>query len=216
MRAITRLAALALLAAAQFFAVQSVAAQPPKASDFVEGRHYLRVSPPQPTETADNIEVREFFWYGCPHCYVLEPYLDNWRAPEGAEFARTPATFNELWITHARVYFMLEGLGRLDDLHPVFFEALHQRKLRLNDPASLAAFFAGYDIPERKFRQAFQSLLVDTKVRRADARVKAYNLKSVPTFVVNGKYLTSPRMAGNYAKLMQLLNHLIERERNKP
>ena len=208
----TRLAAaLALLIAAQF-AAQPLAAQTPKAGDFVEGKHYQRVSPPLPTETADKVEVREFFWYGCPHCYVLEPYLDNWQVPEGAEFVRTPATFNELWTTHARVYFVLEGLGRLDDLHPVFFEALHRRKLQLNDRSSLAAFFAGYDIPEKKFRQAFQSLLVDTQVRRADARVKGAGLKSVPTFVVNGKYLTSPNMAGNYAKLIQLLNHLIERE----
>ncbi len=205
---------LAVLAAVAV--VQPAVAQTPKAADFVEGRHYLRVSPPQQTETADKIEVREFFWYGCPHCYVLEPYLDNWPVPENAEFVRTPATFNELWTTHARVYFVLEGLGRLPDLHPVFFEALHKRKLRLNDLSSLAGFFAGYDVPEKKFRQAYHSLLVDTKVRRADARVKGYNLKSVPTFVVNGKYLTSPRMAGNYARLVRLLNHLVERESRQP
>ena len=186
------------------------------AANFVEGRHYTRVSAPQPTETADKVEVREFFWYGCPHCYVLEPYLDNWTVPEGAEFVRTPATFNALWTTHARVYYVLEGLGRLPELHPVFFEALHKRKLRLDNLSSLAKFFAGYDVPEQQFKQAFQSLLVDTKVRRADVLVRGYSLKSVPTFVVAGKYLTSPRMAGNYAKLMQLLNHLVERESEQP
>ena len=210
MRAAARMAVLALLAAAPAVTLAQTAAE------FVEGRHYERVSPPQRAEASDKIEVREFFWYGCPHCYVLEPYLDNWEVPEGAEFVRTPATFNALWTTHARVYFVLEGLGRLEELHPVFFEALHKQKLRLDSLPSLAKFFAGYDIPEKKFRQAFQSLLVDAKVRRADALVRGYSLKSVPTFVVGGKYLTSPRMAGNYARLMQLLNHLVERESDAP
>ena len=204
------------IAALLFLLATAQATVAAPAVDFVEGRHYTRVSAPQPTETADKIEVREFFWYGCPHCYVLEPYLDNWQVPEGAAFVRTPGTFNELWTLHARVYYVLEGLGRLDELHPVFFEALHKRKLRLDSLPALAKFFAGYDVSEQQFKQAFQSLLVDTKVRRADALVRGYSLKSVPTFVVAGKYLTSPRMAGNYAKLMQLLNHLVERESKQP
>ena len=188
-----------------------VIAQAVAAADFIEGKHYLRLSPQQQVETS-KVEVREFFWYGCPHCYVLEPYLDNWEKPENVELKRTPVTFSEVWITHARVYFVLEALGRLEDLHSKFFEALHKRRLRLADLPSLARFFSSYDIPEKTFKQAFRSLLVETKLRQADRSVKKYKLKSVPTFVVNGKYVSSPRLVGNNAKFIELLNHLVSLE----
>lgn len=182
------------------------------AQDFIEGQHYQRLEQPQPTDTGDKIEVREFFWYGCPHCYVLEPYLNNWRVPDSAEFIRTPATFNELWTTHARVYYVLQEMKKLDELHGVFFDALHKRKLKLNDAASIARFFEGHGIPADKFQSAWRSFLVDSKVGKADKAVRAYGLRSVPSFVVNGKYLVSPSMVTSYAQFIEVLNHLVALE----
>ncbi len=197
------------MAVAMLFVLAAPAAV---AQDFVEGQHYQRLEQPQPTETGDKVEVREFFWYGCPHCYVLEPYLDNWQVPDSAQFVRTPATFNELWTTHARVYYVLQEMGRIDELHPVFFDALHKRQLRLNDAASIAGFFEGHGIPADKFQSAWRSLLVDTRVGKADKAVRAYGLKSVPSFAVNGKYLVAPSMVTSYAEFIEVLNYLIALE----
>ncbi|MDD9806723.1 MAG: thiol:disulfide interchange protein DsbA/DsbL [Gammaproteobacteria bacterium] len=196
-------------ACAMLFALAAPAAF---AQDFIEGQHYQRLEQPQPTETGDKVEVREFFWYGCPHCYVLEPYLDNWQVPDSAEFIRTPATFNELWATHARVYYVLQEMKKLDELHAVFFDALHKRKLRLTDAASIARFFEGHGIAADKFQSAWRSFLVDTKVGKADKAVRAYGLKSVPSFVVNGKYLVSPSTVTSYAQFIEVLDYLIALE----
>lgn len=198
----------ALLVAAAFVPAAPAA----WAQDFVEGQHYQRLENPQPTATGDKIEVREFFWYGCPHCYVLEPYLDNWRVPDSAEFVRTPATFNELWATHARVYYVLQEMKKLDELHAVFFDALHKRKLKLNNAASIARFFEGHGIPADRFQSAWRSFLVDAKVGQADKAVRAYGLRSVPSFVVNGKYLVSPSMVTSYALFIEVLNYLVALE----
>jgi len=202
----------ARMAAAMLFVPAFVLAPAAVAQDFVEGQHYQRLEQPQPTETGDKVEVREFFWYGCPHCYVLEPYLDNWQVPDSAQFVRTPATFNELWTTHARVYYVLQEMGRIDELHPVFFDALHKRQLRLTDAASIAGFFEGHGIPADKFQSAWRSLLVDTRVGKADKAVRAYGLKSVPSFAVNGKYLVAPSMVTSYAEFIEVLNYLIALE----
>ncbi len=188
------------------------AAHTAQAEDFIEGQHYQRLPTTGKTETGDQVEVREFFWYGCPHCYVLEPYLDNWKVPDNAQFIRTPATFNELWLTHARVYYVLQELKRLDELHPVFFEAIHKHKLKLTDEASISRFFTSYGIPEKEFQSAYRSFLVDTRIGKAEKAVRDYRLKSVPSFVVNGKYLVSPSGVTSYTQFIEILNYLVALE----
>ena len=189
------------------------------ADEFVEGSDYTLISPRIETSVAeDKIEVIEFFWYGCPHCYTVEPYIKGWKMPEDVELVRVPATFSERWITHAKVYYALESLDRLD-LHEVFFNAIHGRQQRrdLVNEDKIAEFFASFNsgIAEEKFIKAYNSFVVNTKTQKADRLIRMYAIKSVPTFIVNGRYLTSPSMVGNSARLINALDYLANLERKK-
>src|SRR4030067_1440450 len=110
---------------------------------FLEDVEYKRVCP-QPVETGSKIEVREFFWYGCPHCFSLEPSVERWlkTMPKNVRFVRTPAVFNEQWAVHARAYYAFETLGITAKMHNPAFHALHVDKGRLFDADSIAAFGA--------------------------------------------------------------------------
>ena len=189
------------------------------AAEFAEGSDYMVISPRMETTVDENkIEVIEFFWYGCPHCYTVEPYIKNWNMPGGVELVRIPATFSERWIIHARVYYALESLDRLD-LHEVFFNAIHGRQQRrdLVREDKIAEFFASFSsgISEDQFSKAYNSFIVNTKTQKADRLVREYAIKSVPTFIVNGRYLTSPSMAGSSQRLISALDYLINLEQEK-
>ncbi len=189
------------------------------AEEFAEGSNYTVISPRMETAVGeDKIEVIEFFWYGCPHCYTVEPYIKNWKIPEDVELVRIPATFSKPWIIHAKVYYALESLDRLD-LHEVFFNAIHGRQQRrdLVREDRIAEFFASFSsgIPEDKFSKAYNSFIVNTKTQKADRLVREYAIKSVPTFIVNGRYLTSPSMVGSSQRLISALDYLINLEREK-
>ena len=189
------------------------------AEEFAEGSDYTVISPRMETTIGeDKIEVIEFFWYGCPHCYTVEPYIKNWKIPENVELVRIPATFSERWIIHAKVYYALESLDRLD-LHEVFFNAIHGRQQRrdLVSEDKIAEFFASFSsgISEDKFSKAYNSFIVNTKTQKADRLVREYAIKSVPTFIVNGRYLSSPSMVGSSQRLISALDYLINLEREK-
>ena len=190
------------------------------AKEFVEGSDYSIISPRVETTVGDGkIEVIEFFWYGCPHCYTVEPYIKDWKMPADVELVRIPATFSERWIIHAKVYYALESLDRLD-LHEVFFNAIHGRQQRrdLVSENKIAEFFASFSsgISEDKFTKAYNSFVVNTKTQKADRLVREYAIKSVPTFIVNGRYLTSPSMVGSSQRLISALNYLTNLEQKKP
>ena len=189
------------------------------AEEFAEGGDYTVISPRMETAVGeDKIEVIEFFWYGCPHCYTIEPYIKSWEMPEDVELFRIPATFSERWIIHAKVYYALESLDRLD-LHEVFFNAIHGRQQRrdLVSEDKIAEFFASFNsgISEDKFSKAYNSFIVNTKTQKADRLVREYAIRSVPTFIVNGRYLTSPSMVGSSQRLISALDYLIDLEQEK-
>lgn len=135
-----------------------------------QGVDYDLVTPPQPTVDPGKVEVMEFFWYGCPHCYHFEPDLNAWlkKKPAYVAFVRQPAIFNELWGTHARAFFTAEALGVLDKVHADFYDAIQNRRQTLASEADLAKFFADHGVPEAEFRKAYKSFAVDTKVRQAE------------------------------------------------
>ena len=189
------------------------------AEEFAEGSDYSIISPRVETTVGDGkIEVIEFFWYGCPHCYTVEPYIKDWKIPADVELVRIPATFSERWIIHAKVYYALESLDRLD-LHEVFFNAIHGRQQRrdLVSEDKIAEFFASFSsgISGDKFTKAYNSFVVNTKTQKADRLVREYAIKSVPTFIVNGRYLTSPSMVGSSQRLIGALDYLTSLERKK-
>ncbi len=193
----------------------SLVSAPAFTQNFVEGKDYIRIVPPVPTDVeTGKVEVREFFWYGCMHCYSIEPDIQKWAKPDSVQFVRTPALLGKNWVTHAYTYYTLEQLKRIDDLHAVLFEALHEKKLRLFNAEQLADFFAQYEIGKEKFLEVFHSMVVDAKIKRAEKIGTRYALRAVPTFTVNGKYLTSPSMmtGGAMDDFFQLIDHLVSLE----
>ena len=138
------------------------------AEPYEVGRHYLELPFPQPVETGAKIEVREFFWYGCSHCYAFEPALNRWlgKLPANAQFVRTPGTAPK-WLTQAQAFYAFESLGAAERLHGPFFNAIHERRLELNDEESIAGFAAANGVNREKFTQAFRSFSVRMKVEKA-------------------------------------------------
>lgn len=177
---------------------------------FEEGRDYMVLPFPAAVETGDRIEVREFFWYGCPHCYVLEPGLSAWlkKLPANARFVRTPGTAPR-WLVHAQAYYTFEALGALDKLHAAFFQAMQENPARYNNESVIADFAAAHGIDRKKFSETFQSFGVRLKLERAKQLNQDLNISSVPTIVVDGKYLTTTTMAGGEHALFKLVDQLI-------
>lgn len=181
------------------------------AAKYEEGVHYTELAFPQEVETGDRIEVREFFWYGCPHCDTLEPVIDKWlkQKPKQAEFVRTPGTAPR-WLLHAQMFYAADALGTLPKLHPAFFKAMHQEHRPLADEASVLKFVAEQGVDAAKFKEAMNSFGVRLKVEKAKQANEAYGINSVPTIVVDGKYITSPKMARGDAEVMKVVDFLVQ------
>ena len=176
---------------------------------------YETLSQAQPTNNPAKVEVIEFFWYGCPHCYDFEPLLRKWEQnlPDYVEFIRQPAVFSSLWGKHAKAYFSAEVLGVVDKVHADFFDAIQVKKQKLEDEDQLAKFFAEHGVDEEQFRAAYNSFLVDTKMRQAGAIAARYGVTGVPAVIINGKYKTNGPLAGSHEKMIEIMNQLIEQER---
>ncbi len=181
-----------------------------------KGRDFVALAPSQPVETGDKIEVREFFWYGCPHCYSLEPALANWlkRKPANVEFIRTPATAPN-WLLHAQAYYAFAALGATEKTHAAFFRAIHQENRQLNTEQSLAQFAAEQGVDSAKFSEAFNSFGVRTNVEKAKRLSAAYQVTSVPMVAVDGKYLTSASMVGSEEGMMKALDQLVQQAKKE-
>lgn len=186
------------------------------AAEFEEGKHFKRVDQAKIID-GDKIEVLEFFWYGCPHCYSFEPYVSNWKKkkPENVEFVRVPATFQPLWQLHARAYYALEMLGVGEKIHMKFFSEIHNNKNYMKTLDALTKFVQQHGVDRTEFVDAMNSFAVETKVRKAQKLVTDYKLTGVPAVSVNGKYLISASMAGSYDNMIKIINYLINKEAAK-
>ena len=182
-------------------------------AELLEGVEYQRLTTPQTVETGAKVEVREFFWYGCPHCYVLEPYLETWvkTLPKNAAFVRTPGVFNERWAVHARAYYAFEALGLTTKLHRKFFDAMHVEKRTFEDPALIADFVAEQGGNRKAFLDTYASFGVQNSVGRATRLAQAIQMQSVPTLMIDGKYVTNANIAGGYDKVPEILNFLVKK-----
>jgi thiol:disulfide interchange protein DsbA len=188
---------------------------PPTSARFREGTHYQKVVPAQPTNVAPGkVEVAEVFWYGCGHCYALDPALESWRkkAPSYVEFVRIPAMWNDTLRMHARLFYTVETLGKLDTLHSLIFREIHVNGNGLNTADKMAAFLAQHGVSREDFQKTFSSFPVETKMQRADQLNRRYRVNSVPLLIVNGKYTTDVSSAGSEADLFTLLNELAAHE----
>lgn len=175
---------------------------------------YKDLATAQPTQDASKVEVIEFFWYGCPHCYKLEPYMEKWQKnlPENVNFIRQPAVFNAQWGKHAKAYFTAEYLGVVDKVHGDFFHAIQVKDEALVSESDLADFFVAHGVSKEDFTSAFNSFNVDSQMRKAKAMGPKYGITGVPAVVVNGKYLVSARTAGSNEKMITVINQLIAQE----
>jgi thiol:disulfide interchange protein DsbA len=189
------------------------AATPAAAEEELSGG-YETLDAPQPTLNPDKIEVIEFFWYGCPHCYDFEPILESWvkKLPANVEFIRIPAAFSDLWAKHAKAFYVAQALGVLDKVHADFFDTLQNKRQKLETEEQLAAFFAAHGVKEADFREAYNSFLVDTKVRQAAVTPAHYGVTGVPVLIVNGKYKVDGKSAGSHEKMIEVTDRLIKKE----
>jgi thiol:disulfide interchange protein DsbA len=185
------------------------------ADAYTQGQDYIELSNPQPTSSGDKIEVVELFWYGCPHCYHLDPFLEEWVAskPDDVEFVRMPAVLGKRWVLLAKAYYTAELLGNLDKIHLALFKALHEDKNKINDEAALQDFFVDQGVSAEDFKNTFNSFAVSVKVNNAKQMTRRYSLTGVPTIIVNGKYSTSPGLARSNEGVIKVMNYLVEKER---
>lgn len=189
---------------------------PPTSSRFKEGTNYTKIVPAQPTNAPPGkVEVTEVFWYGCGHCFALDPAIEAWRGKSKQayiDFVRVPAMWNEGTRLHARVFYTAEVLGKLEDLHTLIFREIHVNGNQLNTEDKIAAFFAQHGVSKEKFKETFSSFAVESKLQRADFLNKRYRIESVPTMVVNGKYSTDVGKAGGEPQLFPLIEELAAHE----
>ena len=183
----------------------------------VAGRDYLVLDPPQPVASAERVEVIEFFSYGCPVCYAVEPYLTRWLMKRGAdiEFRRVPSTLPPAWAPFARLYFALEANGLLTRLHWPVFDNHHFDGRRLNSEKNLFEWLSRNGVDALAFRDLMNSDGVNAKMVEARELLDTYDIQGVPTFVVDGRYVTSARMAGGVEEAVQLVEVLVEQARRE-
>ena len=181
---------------------------------FDEGIEYRAIKPAVPTQSGKKIEVVELFWYGCPHCFRLEPRIKQWKKtkPANVEFIRIPAIFNKRWELHAKAFYTAEVLGVLDKIHTPLFDEIHVKKKHLHKKSDIKAFFIKHGVKAKDFDNTFDSFMVNIRVNRAKDLTKRYGIDGVPSLVVNGKYLTDGPMSSGHANLMKMLDFLIKKE----
>ncbi len=185
------------------------------AEPFTEGKEYQKLKKPQATASSESIEVVELFWYGCSHCYSLEPYIHGWleNKPEDVSFVRMPAILGAGWELLAKAYFTADLLGVLDKAHGELFATIHEKKNKIKDEKMLRKFFVGLGVSAEDFDKTFNSFAVVIKVNNARMMTRRYAISGVPTLIVNGKYSTSTSLAGSNEKLIGIIDHLVTQER---
>jgi len=180
---------------------------------YIEGGHYELLTEFQPVQTGDKIEVVEMFWYRCPHCYRLEPYIEKWleNKPENAEYVPIPALLNQSWAFHARAFFTFEALGLTDQLHIKFFDAIHKDRKPFNTVEQLAEWAASHGADPAAITETMDSFAVNNKLNFASVMSQKYGITGVPAIIVDGKYRTNVTMAGSHEELFNLINFLVKK-----
>lgn len=193
-----------------------LAIMPLALADFEAGQDYKQIQPAQtPAVDEGEVEVVELFWYGCPHCYSLEPHISAWEKglADDVSFQRVPAVLNPQWAEHARVFYTAEALDMVGDIHRPLFQGIHEEGRQLNSPGALQEFLVEHGADPEAVEETYDSFGVSSRVRRAQEVGAAYGVDHVPSVAINGKYWTSPSVAGSQRRFFQVVEHLIERER---
>lgn len=197
-------AALALAPALSALAPGLARAQQP-------GTDFTVLKPELPVETPGKIEVVEFFWYGCPACYKLEPLLESWvpRLQPDTVFRRIPAVFNDRWALDAAIYYSFEAMGTAEKLHKPLFDAIHKDRLRTDNGAALSQWLQRNGVDPKKFEDTSKSFGVQSKVRRAAQQGAAYRIEGTPTMAVHGRYVITIEQARTFERMVATADHLV-------
>jgi protein dithiol oxidoreductase (disulfide-forming) len=162
------------------------------------GTDYRTLEKAQPTDSGKKVEVTEFFWYACPHCNALEPELAAWVKKQGSNivFKRVPVAFRDTMVPQQKLFYTLEAMGKLDELHAKVFNAIHVQKQRLDSDDAIVDFVVKNGVDKQKFLDVYNSFGVQSKAKRASQLQQAYQVDGVPLIAVDGRYLTSPSIVG--------------------
>ena len=181
---------------------------------YVAGEDYDLITPPVRTANPDKIEVAEFFWYGCGHCYTFEPMIGAWKKtlPEDVAFRGSPAMWNNLMELHARAFYAAEVLGVLEQMNQALFQAMNVDGKRLSSESEIQDLFVANGVDAETFAKTFNSFGVTSQVNQASARAKAAQITGTPAMMVNGKYHISTRKAGSQADMLKIADFLIAKE----
>ena len=185
------------------------------ANEFQEGVHYQTLAKPVVTSDPEKIEVIELFWYGCPHCDSLDSALKVWvnRLPADVNFVQIPVVFGRSWEMHARMFWVAKNIGLLETIHEPLFNAIHREDQRLQRVDDVVAFFERFGANPAIVKRELGSFATESALRLADARTRAYGIRGVPAFVVDGRHVTGIAQAGGENQLFDLLDELIKNSR---
>jgi thiol:disulfide interchange protein DsbA len=181
----------------------------------VAGRDYQSLNPPRPVSSGASIEVIEFFYYGCPVCYESQPHIARWllRSGPGIAMERVPAVFTESSESFARTFYALAALDQIGRLHWPLYDNHHFDGKQLNEEKNVLAWVSGNGVDGKRFQELWHSAEVKERIDAAKKALDLYGIRGVPTFVIDGKYVTSARMAGGVKEMMQVVEFLVNRAR---
>lgn len=190
--------------------------EPSTAEKYRAGVHYEIVDNPTTVRDPSKIEVTEVFWFGCNHCYALEPYIARWKkdVPADVAFIKSPATWNEMLKTHANIYYTAKALGIEQQFVPAAFNTIQNEGRMLTGNTELEYYFRGFDIDRNKYKAVSTSFGVRNAVEQADKKMKQWKVTGVPSLIVNGKYKVSASRAVRTDQLFDVVDFLVEKERN--
>ncbi len=205
-------AAAIVTATASTFVVGRAQAQAPAPAVPQRDKDYLAIGKPAPTETpAGKVEVIEFFWYSCPHCNAFEPTLEPWikNLPKDVNMRRVPVAFRDSFIPQQRLYYTLEAMGKLDELHVKVFDAIHKERQQLEKEPQITAWAEKQGIDKARFTELYNSFSVTSKAARATQLQNAYGVQGVPSLGVAGRFYTDGGLAGNMNRALQVVEYLV-------
>ncbi|MCC7484120.1 MAG: thiol:disulfide interchange protein DsbA/DsbL [Burkholderiales bacterium] len=178
---------------------------------------YRLIEPAQPVETGERIEVIDFFWYGCPYCNQLLPFLEAWikARPPDVAVRRVPAILRESWAPHARIFYTLELLDEVERLHTRVFHGYHVEELHMSKPDVMEKWAVANGIDRRRWVDAYFSPEIDGRISRAARATKAYRVEGTPSLVADGRYITSGSMVSSLKDMIVVLDDLVRLARQQ-
>jgi thiol:disulfide interchange protein DsbA len=163
------------------------------------GVDYRTLDKPQQTDSGKKVEVTEFFWYSCPHCFAFDPDLSAWVKKQGDNivFKRVPVAFRDSMVPQQKLFYTLEAMGKLEELHSKIFNTIHAQRKRTDTDAEILDFIVKQGIDKQKFLDVYNSFGVQSKAKRATQLMQSYQVDGVPMIAVDGRYVTSPSIVGD-------------------